>query len=352
MAIKPLKTLENRAWRSYLGGKMLDEFRGREGTDGYFPEDWLASVVTAVNPEREGKPELEGQSQVVMEDGTIAYLRDIINSDVYTYLGKEHVEKFGNNFGVLTKFLDAAEKLPVQVHPDKPTAKRLFNSDYGKTEAWYILDGRTIDGEEPYILFGFKEDVTAEQLRELFDKQDIKAMENLMHKLPAKAGDVFIIHGGVPHAIGGGCFLLEVQEPTDYTISLEKCNSLGEPMPDEFCHMGIGFDKMFECFNYVKYSHEELLKKFKLTPQKLDENTESLIAYDTTTCFALNRITVKDLLHREPQGNPSALTVVAGSGTLAGMDVKRGDCLFIPAKCDPFDISGTMTLLECLPPQL
>lgn len=52
--------------------------------------------------------------------------------------------------GVLVKFLDSAERLPIQVHPDKEKAKILFHSGYGKTEAWYILDGRKIHGENPY----------------------------------------------------------------------------------------------------------------------------------------------------------------------------------------------------------
>ena len=211
----PLKTKPNRCWRCYLGGKLIDVMR-EEGnpTDGYFPEDWLASTVVAVNPDREGKPEFEGLSVAILADGSERYLRDLIEENPEAYLGKNHVEKFGTNLGVLAKFLDSAEKLPVQCHPDKKAAKDFFKSDYGKTEAWFILDGRTIDGEEPYILMGFKEGVTKEMWRDLFEKQDIKGMDNCMHKIRVKPGDVFIIEGGCPHAIGSGCLLLEIQEPT------------------------------------------------------------------------------------------------------------------------------------------
>ncbi|MBR3439605.1 MAG: class I mannose-6-phosphate isomerase, partial [Clostridia bacterium] len=215
---KPVKLEYNRVWRLYFGGKLLDEFRGDSGSDGNFPEDWLASVVTANNPDRENKPENEGLSKA--ENGE--YLRDIIESAPEMYLGKEHIEKHGCNFGVLTKFLDSAERLPAQVHPDKNAARNLFHSEFGKTEAWYILGGREINGEKPYILLGFKEDVTKERLKNLFDKQDIPAMSALMNKIPVNTGDVFLIEGGTPHAIGPGCFLIEIQEPTDYTISLES----------------------------------------------------------------------------------------------------------------------------------
>ena len=355
MTLKPLKMLENRVWRIYLGGYLLDKHRGQEGKDGYFPEDWLASVVSANNPPRPDTPEREGLSRVSLPDGSIAYLKDLIDADPENYLGKDHIEKFGVNFGVLTKFLDSAERLPIQVHPDKQIAKSHFNSDYGKTEAWCILNGREINGDKPHIFLGFKENVTVEQWKELFDKQDIEGMTNLMHKVYVKPGEVYIIEGGTAHAIGAGCFLLEIQEPTDYTISMEKCNMLGEPLPDMLIHQGIGFEKMFDCFHYVKHTLPELLDAFKLEPATVEEDEahkiECLISYDRTTCFSLNKITVNSAFNRPMKGTPCALTVVAGSGKIGDEDVVCGDCLFVPAMTPDFEISGEMTLLECLPPK-
>ncbi|MBQ4338317.1 MAG: class I mannose-6-phosphate isomerase [Clostridia bacterium] len=351
---KTYKLSENRVWRIYLGGKLLDEFRGSEGTDGYFPEDWLASVVPANNPPRPDTPEREGLSKTC--DGE--YLKDIIDADPSGCLGKEHIEKHGENFGVLTKFLDSAERLPIQVHPDKHAAKTLFNSEYGKTEAWYILDSRKINGEDPYILLGFKEDVTAAQLKELFDKQDIPAMAELMHKIPVKSGDVFLITGGTPHAIGPGCFLLEIQEPTDYTISLEKCNTLGEKLPDFLCHMGIGFDKMFDCFNYINYSLEELLKNFNLSPKTIEDNENfsltRLIGYEATPCFSLRRLDVKKSFTRKNENAPSALVCISGEGKINSTPIKKGESLFVRADAltTEFEVEDgyEFTVLECLPP--
>ena len=352
--ILPIKLSENRCWRIYLGGKLLDEFRGKTGTDGYFPEDWLASVVCANNPEREGAPEFEGLSKA--ESGE--YLRDLIENEPAVMLGEQHIKKHGTNFGVLTKFLDSAERLPIQVHPDKAAAKRLFHSDYGKTEAWYILGGRTVTGEQPYILLGFKESVTPEKLRELFDRQDIPAMAALMHKVPVKAGEVYIIRGGTPHAIGPGCFILEIQEPTDYTVSLEKCNTLGEKLPDFLCHQGIGFDKMFECFHYTAHTLDGLLGEFKLAAKAVSDcsgvKVTSLISYADTPCFALNRLDVAHGARFTCFNRPRALVAVSGNGKVNGISIKQGESMFVPAGVSrlDFEVHGneTLSLLECLPP--
>ena len=352
--MKPIKMLPNRVWRIYLGGLLLDELRGDEGTDGYFPEDWLASVVEANNPPHDDMPEREGLSRVETENGT-AYLKDLIDSDPAAYLGRAHIASHGVHFGVLTKFLDSAERLPIQVHPDKAVAKSLFHSDYGKTEAWYILGGRTINGEEPHILLGFKEDVTKDKLRELFDRQDIAGMADLMHKVPVQAGDVFLIEGGTPHAIGPGCFLLEIQEPTDYTISLEQCNTKGEKLPDFLCHMGLGFDRMFDCFHYVRHTLPELLAKFKLIPTQTEQDDvhtiTELISYERTPMFSLRRIEINGTYLRQNTGTPSAFVVTAGEGYVADVPVSKGECLFVPATAEDFIIRGALTILECLPPK-
>ncbi len=121
--MKPIKMLPNRVWRIYLGGLLLDELRDDEGEDGYYPEDWLASVVEANNPPRSDAPEREGLSRVETEKGT-AYLKDQIDKDPEAYLGKRHIAAHDAHFGVLTKFLDSAERLPIQVHPDKSAAKK------------------------------------------------------------------------------------------------------------------------------------------------------------------------------------------------------------------------------------
>ncbi len=348
-----LKMKENRVWRLYLGGKLLDELHGRDGADGYFPEDWLASVVKAINPERPGKPEQEGLSEALLPGGEVAYLRDLIAAEPERWLGEAHCRALGANFGVLTKFLDSAERLPIQVHPDRANAKRLFQSDYGKTEAWYILAGRVINGEDPYILMGFREDVTPARLRALFDAQDIQGMAALMHKIPVQPGEVYLIEGGTPHAIGPGCLLLEVQEPTDYTISLETHDTAGNAVPEDIIHQGLGFERMFDCFDCTKQSLEDLLAAYRLEPVVLGEDYEELIPYSRTACFGLRRRTVNGEANAPAAERAYALAVTRGSGVVGGLPVRPGDCLFVPAGEPGYAIRGEeLELLECLPPMI
>ena len=240
----PLKMQSNRVYRIYLGGKLLDEFCGAEqGEDSYFPEDWLASLVQANNLPRPGKPEKEGLSRT--QEGE--YLCDVLARDPKGYFGAQHLAKYGQNLGILVKFLDSAERLPIQVHPDKQKAMEYFRSQFGKTEAWYILGGREIDGVEPYILLGFKPGVTQQMWQAYFDAQDIEAMANCLHRVPVKPGEMYMVEGGTPHAIGSGVLLLEIQEPTDYTMRVEKITVAGDALTPHQIHYGVGEEKLFDC---------------------------------------------------------------------------------------------------------
>lgn len=357
----PLKMQANRVWRIYLGGKLLDEFCGAEqGVDSSYPEDWLASLVQANNMPREGKPEREGLSRT--EDGR--FLCDVLSEDPEGYFGAEHLAKLGQNLGILVKFLDSAERLPIQVHPDKQKAREFFRSDFGKTEAWYILDGREIDGEEPYILLGFKPGITKEIWQSYFDAQDVGAMANSLHRIPVKPGEMYLVQGGTPHAIGSGVLLLEIQEPTDYTISVERQTPQGEVLDEFMLHQGIGFERMMQCFHYEGMTEQEMLDRFRCEPVCLskDENVQvdSLIDYSITKAFALQRICVAGKYLRAARTVPSLLVVVSGKaawtcGAHTG-SIFKGEVLFLPANLKNFTIKvedgEPVVMLECLPPEM
>ncbi|MDD2361878.1 MAG: class I mannose-6-phosphate isomerase [Oscillospiraceae bacterium] len=357
----PVKMKSNRVWRIYSGGKLLEEFCGKQlSADGFFPEDWLGSLVEANNPTRENQPLHEGLS--LTEDGCL--FRDILKQDPKGYLGADHIAHLGLSMGILVKLLDSAERLPIQVHPDKQKAREYFCSDYGKTEAWYIMDGREIGGEQPYILLGFREGVTREEWQTYFYRQDIKAMENSLHKISVKPGDVYLVNGGTPHAIGAGCLILEIQEPTDYTISVERQTPQGEILDDFMLHHGIGFDKMLECFHYEPLSLKKLLQRYKLKPQLLHEEPEakvtSLVTYNDTLMFALNSVQVTGCYRRPCEKRPSLLVTIAGNGEIScaghSISIKKGETVFMPAGLpDVTLVCGSETallMLECLPPQI
>ncbi|NHN33942.1 mannose-6-phosphate isomerase [Paenibacillus sp. S3N08] len=359
---RPLKLLSNRVWRTYHGGKMIEQWQGNEEPqDNSFPEEWIASVVQARNAGREHI--IEGLSLVDIEGGTPVSLLELVSTAPVSFLGERHVQMFGSQLGVLVKALDSAERLTIQVHPDRQTAKALFQSAFGKTEAWYILGGREIDGEEPYILYGFKQGMTREKWEKLFWDQDIAGMIDSLNKLKVEPGQVFLVEGGMPHAIGSGCFLLEIQEPTDFTIRVERATPGGRVIPDFMCHQGIGFERMFDCFHYDAYSREEVAERFRLEPKLLHESKgfieRSLISYEDTRYFALSSIEITTSCVVGQQGSFSALVVATGGGNLVwdggSMEVKQGDQIFLPAGVEELRCERTtgekLQLLRCFPPQ-
>ena len=198
-----IKECETRVRRTYRGGALLDVFLGRQrGTDGFFPEDWISSFVEAKN-----RDYIPGEGITRLEDGRL--ITDAVGGGMF---GQGRTEP-----GVLIKLLDSGERLGIQVHPTDAYAKKLFGSDYGKTESWHVLSTRRINDEEPKVYLGFKPGLTRELWTEYYRTQNVNAMLNALHEIPVKPGDTILVAGGTPHAIGGGCMLLEIQQPSDYT---------------------------------------------------------------------------------------------------------------------------------------
>lgn len=198
----PLKQFSNRVWRTYEGGALIDKWKkDSPEVDGSMPEEWIMSTVTARG---KGRPDNEGLSMVQTPSGTYS-LKELVASNKELYLGKALADKFGTT-GVLIKMLDSKERLTIQVHPDKDYAKTMLDSAFGKTESWYVLNNREINSEKSVIYMGFKEGVTREQWEILFKNQDIEGMLDCLHKIEVNPGDAYMIYGGVPHAIGSGCF--------------------------------------------------------------------------------------------------------------------------------------------------
>ena len=339
---KPIKLDRAAAWRTYVGGSLIERLYGNDGMpDTNFPEDWIMSTVRARNAGREDI--VEGLSMV---SGSNLSLAELIESYPSQMLGERHYARFGKSLGVLVKIIDSAERLTVQVHPTRAQAKVLFDSDYGKTECWHILGGREIDGNPPCIYFGFKEGITREMWKRVFDTQDIAAMLNCLHKFEVKAGDTFLIKGGVPHAIGAGCLLVEVQEPTDYTIRTERTTPRGLPVADFMCHQGLGFERMFDCFDYSGASAESVLAEYRIPPRG-----EDILDYSDTEMFALKKIEIDGDTVIESQGSFSGIYVLEGEGRLGDEELTPGSQYFIPATAEPFTISGKLKLIRFYGPR-
>lgn len=357
----PILLTSARAWRTYIGGSQIDAIHGiADGKDTQFPEEWIMSTVVARNAGREDYPD-EGLSFLDRE-GTS--LRDYIAQDPSSVLGSAHVEKVGETTGVLVKIIDAGERLTIQVHPDKQKAEALFHSQFGKTECWHILGGRTINGEKPCIYMGFRPGVTREEWKRCFDEQDIPAMLSCLHRFDVQPGETYLIKGSVPHAIGAGCLLIEIQEPTDYTIRTERITPAGLQIADFMCHQGLGFDRMFDCFHYDGLTKEEAYASWCVPTKVLERTPEyvrsEIIGHSQTPCFRLERYDISGSC-TIPAGNVfCGLYIFAGTGRMVSdagtQDIRTGMQFFVPAASKNFSITADsnvpLTVFRCFGPEV
>ncbi|WP_417444429.1 type I phosphomannose isomerase catalytic subunit [Joostella sp.] len=352
----PLKQSTNRVWRTYSGGALIDKWKEeKQQVDNSFPEEWIMSTITARGNNR---PEGEGLSEIETDNGIIS-LKDIIDSDKELFLGKDFIKKFDST-GVLIKMLDSRERLTIQVHPDKNYAKNVLSSSYGKTESWYVLNTREIDGEKSVVYMGFKKGITREKWEKLFLSQDIEGMLNSLHRIEVKPGDAFMIYGGVPHAIGSGCFLMEVQEPTDYTMRVERITPTGLEISDELIHQGVGEQKMLDCFHYDGYTYEEALNQWKVAPRAIDtsdEYTFSTIFNDAhTNCFGLSKLCLNGEYSIKQQENFYVVVIYSGEGIIycngKEFAYRQGDEFFMSVAIGEviFKSKIESKLLLCYPP--
>lgn len=336
----PIRLTGARAWRTYLGGRLIDDLHGEaEGEDGQFPEEWIASLVSARNA---GREEMEEGLSMIAADPAVS-LKEVIESEPEKYLGEGHVKLCGPSTGVLVKLIDAAERLTVQVHPDREQAEKLFQSRYGKTECWHILGGREIDGEKPCVYLGFREGVTRRRWKELFERQDISGMLDCLHRFEVKAGDTVFIQGGIPHAIGAGCFLTEIQEPTDLTIRVERTTPSGFQVDDFMCHQGLGFERMLDCFHYGGLSEEETRRRWFIKPEnKLETDggrIAALIGEKNTSYFSMDIIEVTGEMSVTLPPVFSGLYVLEGRGFIGKREwepIRQGESFFVPAGTGEF----------------
>jgi len=338
----PIQLDNPRAWRTYIGGSNLDALHDiKNGENGHFPEEWIMSVVSARNAGREELAE-EGMSHIY---GTETTLKHVLSCDPTYYLGAGHTD---SSLGVLVKLIDSAERLTLQVHPDHEQAKLLFNSEYGKTECWHILDTCPIGDETPCIYLGFKENVTREYWKHLFDTQDIDGMLNAMQRYEVKKGDTILIEGGMPHAIGSGCFLTEIQEPTDFTIRVERTTPSGFQVVDSMCHQGLGFERMFDAFHYAPMTRQEIYDRWFIKPKYIKQekggSIATLIGEADTPLFRLDEIIVTDVLVIDSINEFSGLYILSGEGKLIkdenSINLTKATQFFVPSNVHNFTLKS------------
>lgn len=351
-----IKFSANRVWRTYQGGKQLDAIEGKESPqDSSFPEDWIGSTVQARNVGREDV--VEGLATVIDDSGQSVLFRALIERDPVHFLGKTGDDVRSMQDIPLVKYLDSATRLHFQAHPTRAFAQERLGQPRGKTEAYVIIETRE-EVSDPYIYAGFQRPPSREALQGWIDNQDIAAIEACFDKIPVKPGDVFLIPGGRPHALGEGILMLEIMEPSDLAVRFEFERG-GFVIPEPARFMGRGIETALDVFNFEPVPPERVDAEFRCAPTLVASDAqgnclEELIGPDKTDCFTIKRATVKGRFERTEAAFFYGV-VIHGSGTLRTGDevtpLKRWDRFFCPAAIDAFEYESAqgMLILECYP---
>lgn len=336
----PLLLPSNQLHRFYAGGAAIGALRGTTQTDDHAPEDWIGSTTTVFGQARMGLSTLVG--------GTL--LVDAIAADAHAFLGPEHVAMFGADPGVLVKLLDAGERLPVHAHPDRAFASRHLNCRNGKTEAWVVVGTR---GSEPVVHLGFRETVDAETLAAWVEGQATTAMLEALNRIPVRPGDTVLVPAGTPHAIGAGVFIVELQEPTDFSVLLEWDGFEIDGRADG--HMGLGMELALQCVDRGTFDEDRVRHCRTDRPQPADApaGVRPLFPIDADPFFRAECVRPDPVARIDP--GFSILVTLDGSGGLvtdsgSGVSVRRGQTILIPHAAGAASITGDVELVRCRPP--
>jgi mannose-6-phosphate isomerase len=306
----------------YRGSGRLARFRGADLPPR--PEDWVASTTSRFGSAPSGL--------TTLADGTL--LRDAIAADPDAWLGQAHAARFGADTALLVKLLDAGQRLPVHVHPGRAFAHEHLASPYGKTEAWIILDA----APDATVHLGFRRDVARAELTQWVAAQDVAALLDVTNTVPVAAGDALLCPAGTPHAIGADVLLVELQEPTDFSVLLEWEGFAAGP---DTAMLGLPLDLAMDCVD-----------RRACSPQRLAElrgSAETLLPAEADDYFSATR--AGDGAEFAGFG---ILVVTAGAGELTGawgsMPVARGTTVAVPFGAGVCRLTGRVEAIHCRPP--
>ncbi|MCL2320192.1 MAG: class I mannose-6-phosphate isomerase [Treponema sp.] len=350
-----LPLLPNRVRRNYRGGAGIEKLQAgdtaKEYSDGDKPEEWVASLVNARNPGLT-PVENEGLSRCAINGQPL--LTELLRSKPEFYLGKDWYDSHGLDLGFLLKILDSSMRLHVQAHPTAAFARKYLGSSYGKFECYYILSIR--EGREGYIRLGFQHLPSKGEWRRIIEEQDIQAMDACFEKIPVKAGDVWYIPGGVPHAIGENTLMLEIMEPSDLVVRCEFERE-GIVVPPEARFMGRDLDFCLGVFDYSEQSVDDVRRTYRLFPKPLGAGGNGSVfeelAAPPAAPFVVQRLSLKP---GPPMAidNGSFCAAIASRGRVtihAGGEetiLKQGQSLFIAAAAKHLEVSSPGQAELCL----
>jgi mannose-6-phosphate isomerase len=261
-------------------------------------------------------------------------LQDLIGIYMGDLVGERVFEKFGTEFPLLVKFIDAEDDLSIQVHPDDKLAKERHNA-YGKTEMWYVLDADP--GSQ--LNSGFNRILDRKKYLEYF--QEGRLIE-LLHFEEVKAGDVFFIPAGRVHAIGKGILLAEIQQTSDVTYRIFDYNRKDKKGKVRKLHTELALDAID--FNNTGNSK---------TKYSVVRNSASPVV--SCEYFVTNVLELDEQVHKEVSILDSFIIYICVDGNCSikwdeGSEfLMKGEIILVPASVEEFDLiplDGFCRLLE------
>ena len=273
-------------------------------------------------------------NETIVSDGPFKgrKLNDMVATLKDKLVGAANYKRFGDEFPLLIKFIDARQDLSIQVHPTDEIAKKQ-GKERGKTEMWYIMNS----DEGAKLFSGLKTQITPEQYKEMVENDTIC---DALAQYTVKEGDCFFLPAGRIHAIGTGCFLAEIQQTSDVTY---RIYDYGRKDKDGTCRQ-LHTREAAECINYnveKNYRTEYLPKKnegvnlvncpyFNTAVYDLDE--PMTLDYSELDSFVI-------LIGMKGEGR---ITDNEGNET----SLKAGETILIPATTLSLKVEGTIKFLE------
>jgi mannose-6-phosphate isomerase len=305
--------LKERIW----GGTKLKTYLNKSISSEITGESWeISSVENDVSVVSNGN--FKGKS---LNECIVEFPNEILGTKIY--------KRFGNQFPLLFKYLDAREDLSIQLHPNDALAKKRHNS-FGKTEMWYVMQA----DQDSRLIVGFKQKSNPDEYLENLKN---KTILDILDTKKVTKGDVFFLETGTIHAIGAGIVIAEIQQTSDITYRIYDFERKDANGNERELHNDLALDA-------INYEVVEAEKKYSKTENSSNEVVDC--DYFTTNFIPLDgKISIKK--------NQESFTVymcVDGNFDLSYNSEKysyqKGDTFLIPALIDEFEISGKASILE------
>ena len=259
-------------------------------------------------------------------------LNDVVVVLKANLVGKANYERFGNEFPLLIKFIDARQDLSIQVHPTDEIARKQ-GKERGKTEMWYIMNSDS----NAKLYSGLKKEITPEQYKEMVENDTIC---DALAQYNVKEGDCFFLPAGRIHAIGTGCFLAEIQQTSDVTYRIYDFKRKDKDGNYRQLHT----KEAAECIDY----HVENDYRTEYVPAKNQGVALVSCPYFSTAVYDLDEPMTLDYSELD---SFVILIGMKGTGTITDnegntLTLNAGETILVPASTQTLKIEGTVKFLE------